>query len=621
MPKLKVSQTMFKALRDEICESKEELHDWIKTYLDIDFPDYIVDLDSNSSPMDMIWWIYEKAIFDKTPEAKKAIFIANRDGFKTLGMSVSEFLMLHHATRDVAHIGAIEAQAKRCYNYFTKYFRKNGNFGDILTKDPVMEKTALKNGTTLEILPCTLASVNGPHVPVTVLDEVDTIKDMMAYNDISGIPCKARDGSAQLELEISTRKTAYGLVSQNVENAHKTNTHVFSWNIIDLTKKCPDSRSGTKKIYIYTNLDTLEAISEEEWLKKPNVERQKFEKLQGLEGCISNCKMFAACRGTLKNQQSTSNLLHDIDYTQDKIISNSVDWVNAQLLCRKPSIEGLIYSRFKYSDHVVSYNKMWEIFTGEEPDHEISLDELCDRFKKAGIYPIMGVDFGDLLAVLLLIFIDGKDFVYIVREKTFTGTDDAELAEWAKNNWLKHGPDMVYADPADPSGIRLLQKAGFNCHEKIIKDVWGGINTVRSFLRKPGTNRPWLAIHESCENTIYEMPRYHKKKQKSTNMLIDEPEKKEDHSMDSLRYPLHTIFGQSRANLGYAKSKTDSVEEIPFVPNKSIRSPEAAEVANLLGINKFQDNRDDFIRDEKTGKMRRKKPHEYDDGDGGNFSF
>ena len=180
---------------------------------------------------------------------------------------------------------------------------------------------------------------------------------------------------------------------------------------------------------------------------------------------------------------------------------------------------------------------------------------------------------------------------------------------------------MVYADPADPSGIRLLRKAGFVIHDKVDKDVWGGINTVRSFLKIPGTNRSRMHIHESCNNFIYELPRYHKKKVKSTNMLIDEPEKKDDHSCDAFRYPVHTIFGQNLANLGYSGSKNKMKDDDPvFIANKSKRAPDPNEMARFLGVSGFSDNRNDYIKDEKTGRMRRKKPHEYDD-DSGDFSF
>lgn len=1022
---LNISPELFKEIRNEICYSKDELHDWIKTYLNIDIPNTTISENSNGNPMDMIWWCYNNAIHSTGKTSKKAMFVASRGGMKTLGASIIELLMVSHAKRDVVHIGAILKTAKRCYQYFQGFFRQNG-FDDLLFRDsngnikqPVMEKTILSNGTSLEILPCTLAACNGPHTPfvciggnteilientnnmfntkrdrvvltmkrvvelvqsgekikaysynfntkqiepklvtraektgkkerlkielgnskhktiwcteehkfvdfktkqykearkfrvgdemcgfqkiqtksldrkykknkynlrvlekqdldvdqefeqtflgsllgdgslngrhqnskrlyyseghgekqkqyltwkknklskyiefyddkknfsgytkkhsglringkldyeltnswknfrhnfevfsrqiqkmdrlalavwymddgcknsfhtesfsleqvqslkdilkkkfdvntyikqttrgyyilnlknnievsklyclvecyihpelkyklnfktiyncsecdsiefrintsnndtkclscinaskdplkpnkilkitkvkvkrdvfdITVkdnhnffaggvltkncLDEIDAVQDMQGYDDISGIPVKTKDGKPPIEIGISTMKTASGLVAQEINAAPKTGLEVFYWNIIDLTKKCPDSRSGTKKIPIYANLDTLEAISEEEWKDRTDSERKNFEKREGLEGCLSRCKMFSACLGNLKNQTSDSHMLNDVEFTEQKIFSKAPEWVNAQLLCRKPSLEGIIYSRFTNKGNIKSYQQMYEIFTGQSWPHKrnCSFDDLRSEFSKAGIRPNMAVDFGDHLAVLLLIYTDGKDRNYVVKEKTFTATDDAELAHWATTNWGKYDVNMVYADPASPSGIRLLTKAGFVCHHKVNKDVWGGINTVRRFINVPGTNRSALFVHESCENLIYEFPRYSRKYNKSLDVFMEDPVKKEDHSLDCLRYYLHTKYDGMEAHLGFFD---DHIKE----KDKRTEAPDVEQIAIENGIMGFVDNSDDFIRDEETGELRKKTDVEKNnESGGGGFSF
>lgn len=449
------------------------------------------------------------------------------------------------------------------------------------------------------------------------LDEIDAVQDMQGYDDISGIPVKTKDGKPPIEIGISTMKTASGLVAQEINAAPKTGLEVFYWNIIDLTKKCPDSRSGTKKIPIYANLDTLEAISEEEWKDRTDSERKNFEKREGLEGCLSRCKMFSACLGNLKNQTSDSHMLNDVEFTEQKIFSKAPEWVNAQLLCRKPSLEGIIYSRFTNKGNIKSYQQMYEIFTGQPWPHKrnCSFDDLRSEFSKAGMRPNMAVDFGDHLAVLLLIYTDGKDRSYVVKEKTFTATDDAELAHWATTNWGKYDVNMVYADPASPSGIRLLTKAGFVCHHKVNKDVWGGINTVRRFINVPGTNRSALFVHESCENLIYEFPRYSRKYNKSLDVFMEDPVKKEDHSLDCLRYYLHTKYDGMEAHLGFFD---DHIKE----KDKRTEAPDVEQIAIENGIMGFVDNSDDFIRDEETGELRKKTDVEKNnESGGGGFSF
>lgn len=1019
---MKISNDLYYSVRDGICNTKEELHQWIKTYLNIDLPQHTTSENSNSNPIHMIWWCYYNAIHSKHLTKKEAIFIANRSGGKTLCASIVELLMVYHAKRDVVHLGAILAQAERCYDYFQKYFY-NQDFSNILAKDPIMKKTILSNGSSLEILPVSLRSVNGPHTPflcvgagtnvlvkndgfvnngrdrinltmkkvvdlfnsgkkievlsynlntkqleykpvlraektghkrrlkiqtgahkrntlwctedhkiydiktgtykearlfsvgdeiyqpkriqsnnlnrnykynkidfkidkkyytqeetlqqvllgsllgdggvygryenskrlyyheghgesqidylkwkkdilkqqikfysdilnysgytnqssglrisgqcsyelsewknfrkdinvfkkmlqnldnlalavwymddghkrifnthnfsyeqhlvlqkimldkfgiqtyikktkkkyytlilrtnedvaklyckikqfmhptmeyklntktifncevcneqnyrfncsntakicnachneqsllvkavkikniefinqkrdvydITVqdnhnffagsvlisncVDEVDTVQDMRAYRDISGIPTSTHDGKPPIAIEISTRKFATGLVAQNVAAAPKTGVEVFMWNIIDLTQRCPDKKSLTTKIPIYVNFDDLISIPKSEYDLLGRSNKDKFEEREGYEGCLSNCKIFASCLGDLKNQKNDTPFLNTIEYTEKEIISNDADWVNAQLLCRTPSLEGTIYRTYNPKIHIKDYSEMYKIFMGIPwPEkRECEFEDLRQEFQKVGIRPVMGVDFGDHLATLLLVYFDGKDRGYVVKEKTLTGADDAELAFWAKENWHKYQVDMVYADPASPSGIRLLIKSGFTCHQKVDKGVWGGINTVRRFLRIPGTiDRTGVFIHNSCENLIFEMPNYRKRKNKSLDVYMDEPVKKDDHSLDNLRYILHTIYGQKRVNISFA-GQEKKPEKGDFNQNnssKTTRAPIAEEIGSIIGAS-IEDDSDLYEKDEETGKLIKKKGSG-DDDDGEDFNF
>jgi intein/homing endonuclease len=70
------------------CVSKEHLHLWIKTYLGIDMPGTIVCDDdvtnppSNSSPMDLIWEVYTKALDGTDEKFQRVLAYAARDSFK-----------------------------------------------------------------------------------------------------------------------------------------------------------------------------------------------------------------------------------------------------------------------------------------------------------------------------------------------------------------------------------------------------------------------------------------------------------------------------------------------------------------------------------------------------------
>lgn len=601
-------------MRDLKCNTKEELRDYIKLFFGIDFPDAVVSDISNSSPMDMIWWIYKKSVLENIKIPESALFVAPRDGYKTLGVSVAELLSIIHGKRDVAHIGAIDKQSKKAYSYFVKFLgrhplkktqTKDGLFGELVDGQALAQETKFSSGNILETLPCTLARVNSPHPSLCTLDEVDTVRDLMAYRDISGMPVRTKDGRAPVKVSISTRKTMAGFVQEEIDNAKENNTDIFWWNVIDLTKKCTVDRHGEKDINVWVKEETLESISDVEYNNLSSTDKKGFVQHTGKSGCLRNCKLFAACKGRLQHQTSTSNLLYDIDYIQHKIYSTTLDWAIANLLCKEPSKEGMIYPTWKIKNHVKNYDQMYEIFTGEpyEGDTKLDFHLMHEVFAAHGIHPEMAVDFGDYLAVAGLYYTDGQDRIYKLREATFSQTDDNELAEMLWRMFGKLGITTVYPDVENPSGIRLLIKKGFPCTKRVSKDVYAGINTVRYFLKRPGKNDPRMFIHESCVNTIYEFPRYHWKKTSQGQVMYGQPAKEKDHSLDENRYFLHTKYGKTLAYITTI-SEADAKAPRPTGMGESEEIPTPADVIHELGLQAI-DNTDEYRDHDKVKKERK----------------
>lgn len=112
------------------CQSKEHLQLWIKRYLGLDLPDGIVCDDdvrhepSNSSPIDLIWEIYAKAIYQIEPDSNRILAYAARAAFKTLSSSIIELLMLFHGKRDVAHMAAEVQQSSKSASNLSGFFSR-----------------------------------------------------------------------------------------------------------------------------------------------------------------------------------------------------------------------------------------------------------------------------------------------------------------------------------------------------------------------------------------------------------------------------------------------------------------------------------------------------------------
>lgn len=125
----------------------------------------------------------------------------------TLSAAIAEFLVVLHDARDVAHVGAIMAQAKRAYAYMQGFYLMP-NVKEVISNDKLqekdhllqkntMEKSSFKINSdlcTVEVVPCTIRSCNDPE-SVMVLE--------------GGRPIKAKDikvGDRLLTLDIDSLK-------------------------------------------------------------------------------------------------------------------------------------------------------------------------------------------------------------------------------------------------------------------------------------------------------------------------------------------------------------------------------------------------------------------------------
>ncbi len=88
---------------------------------------------------------------------------------------------------------------------------------------------------------------------------------------------------------------------------------------------------------------------------------------------------------------------------------------------------------------------------------------------------------------------------------------------------------QLYADTAEPGRIEEMYRAGLNVLDAD-KHVTDGINSVKSYQ---------LVIHPRCIDVIKEIRGYVRKEDRQGNVL-EEPVKANDHTLDGIRYALHT---------------------------------------------------------------------------------
>jgi hypothetical protein len=127
------NETRERILREALfvpCDTMEQLHRWIKIYLGVDLPNVIICKEptkypaSNSSPMHIIWEMYSKAREGTDPNFTQILGYSAREGMKTFSAAIIETLMMLHLKRNVAHVAALETQAKYCQGYVEKHFKR-----------------------------------------------------------------------------------------------------------------------------------------------------------------------------------------------------------------------------------------------------------------------------------------------------------------------------------------------------------------------------------------------------------------------------------------------------------------------------------------------------------------
>jgi hypothetical protein len=586
------------------CKTKEALSKWIRFFLEIEMPDCIVDPDSNCSPMDMIWETYSKVLNNNDPNFSRVLYYACRDGFKSLSASILEVVCGLHFGCDIGHMAALEMQALVCSRYCKKFFNlkflRDFKTGDNLNEIYIEKYTHKKtdetitvkewrqllpaqqdlykyNKNVIKIIICTIRGVNSFHCQLFVCDEIDVVADLRAYLDSAMIPAP-RDGRLPITLLTSTRKISTGLVQKEIDNAVDkdgiTRLHIRHWNLIDVTEKCPPERClpDLPKIPIYVNEDQLDAISETKYEGLPDDEKTKFDKHEGFQGCLSNCKIFASCKTRLYTiQKSKSSLLRKIDHTTNQFRNVTLENAKAQLLCRQPSSEGKIYPSLDRTIHLKTAAQMAEMLLGMPVDPNFTKKQLITLIKERDDWNFYaGMDFGFTHNFAVTTGAADGYRMFILDAFCIPNLLPDAIVNTC-NKRLKYLNPAIYADPESPMLVAMLKQEGFRMKKwkKGPGSLLGGMDVVKLKLREPMGDPTlfFLAGDPGVEELFKQMGQYHWKTDPNGDMS-DVPDEKDDDGPDSCRYLVMNKFSSIKSGSISASSQNRTEDEKPLInPN------------------------------------------------------
>ena len=595
-------------------ETKEALHDWIEVFLGLDMPGSIVDERSNSSPMDLIFEIYDKCRRNDDPDFNTILGYASRMSFKTLSASVLEVLMLFHLGRSGSHMAAIEGQAKKSQEYVKKFLRRPllrdfvvGNnqrrvevtryehpqTKEVLTPRewgllPQPEQDQYKTiSNYIAIVICTMQGANSEHTNFMCVDEIDVVSNPAAYAESKAIP-DTFEGKMPVTFLTSTRKFSYGLVQKEIDEAEDTGLIIRHFNIIDVTEKCPTTRHrpDLPRIPIYRSDDLLSAVSEKDYNEIDKEKQDLYIKDEGFDGCLSNCKIFTQCRTRLVTHQlSTSNLLKKIAQTQNQFRKFEPEMAKSQLLCWKPSTEGLIYPRLDRTVHVLSAAQIANKITGEDYNPKMTKSELIALLNSREVTWWAGMDWGVVHDFAVVLGAKDGHNMYIIDVISQSGLELGQKLELCDRRIKPFNP-IIFADTASPGDIRTFKKNQFRMRDwsKLKGSVASGIEVVR-FKMWPTMGQPqlfFLAEDEGVGFLLDKMSQYHWKTD-ATGRVTETPDDVEDDALDALRYLIMNCFA-AKGKMSIAKNEEvrDPNQPRPFPTNPTEQNTQQHHFQQLL---------------------------------------
>lgn len=452
--------------------TREELRNWVHDWLGFLVPDTQV-CSNHCTPMDYLWALY----CDWEPGYERGAAIAARDSYKTLITAIAEFLDLQFKNCDTIHAGAIDEQAKKCYQYLSGFLNLPV-FKNTYARN-LRSQTEMHRGATIKILPCTARQMNGQHAPKLRIDELD-LADESGLKEAKGIPCTdPKNGTPPSVWYISSWKFAHGPVSRIVkkmqEGSHPGKVMTWCWK--EATVRCPDERSGTKPVTIYCKPEMLKWYREEQYRLLNPEQKSELTPYQVYDGCLK-CPLVGSCRGDLKRAGGIKPI-EDWIVKMDDPDTDLEFWIS-QVDCLRPGRSGLAFPNFTEAN-------------------QTHFDWSPDR----ATYASNDYGFGHPDVTLIGQMFEDKTLL-ITHERCVTQQDVQQTARDFKTHFTQFNPKRLFVDPSASHAIHAyrgenIPAVGAPNDEEL------GRRLVNRLIISPKDGKRRLLINYRCKGLIEQM--------------------------------------------------------------------------------------------------------------------
>lgn len=489
----------------------EELRAWLSVHLGVELPRRGL-IEGHDVPLDYLVHTFFEGRYRRAgegwaevpPGALDAVVWACRGGGKTFAGAVATLLdLVFKPGIEVRILGGSMDQSRRMHAHLKRLLdpRRHESLASLVEGRVTERRIAFKNGSEVELLAQSQASVRGTRVQKLRCDEVELFdREVWEAAQLVTRSKRVEAGDARLrEIRgsvecLSTMHVPHGIMHQVVKEALEGKRALFRWGVVDVLGSCGPAHA-----------------------------------CEDAEGRA--CPLWEECGGRAKARDAGGASAGHLSVGDAIAMKSrvSVKTWEAEMLCLHPKRTDAVLEEFDAREHVVA---------GE--------------VERAGTVLVAGMDFGfraPTVVVFALVGEDGTLWVVDERAESERVLEEHIEAVRAGRGRREGGwgmPAWIGVDPAGQSkngqtgrsDVQLMREAGLVVKARRSR-MEVGLELVRARLRPAGGGRPRLFVHERCVTLVESLEKYHYPTEdpRSVTPVKDGA----DHAVDALRYLVQNL--------------------------------------------------------------------------------
>lgn len=291
----------------------------------------------NRAPFELLADLFfERGLKDK-------LVIGNRGSGKTLTLAVFHSVSLRLKPKFTsATVGAVEAQAKRCYAVVKAVFKTRSWARFVLggERGVKMAGTEMLSGSKVEVVVGTMSGVNSPHPNVAHFDEVELFRPGVLEEGLN--MAQGSNGYRASNVYTSSWKFVRGEVSRRIQEVREALAkgvrppfEIYRWGVWESTKRCEADCSNCPYA-TFVRGDWGPEAGREDLPPKP----------RSFESACKKDSPFVAEDGSTLGKLKRADGHIDVEDSASRFVMLSRRAWESQQESQRPTAEGLIYSEW-----------------------------------------------------------------------------------------------------------------------------------------------------------------------------------------------------------------------------------------------------------------------------------